>query len=195
MPLSAVEFKGILCHALKLNRIDPDGLESLVMEYRTGIQLVPMEWLPTGESLNPEARYRYETLLRWVKNYRAETIDEQLYSAFSQVISPQLTPEDELADVHELIRSLYIERIARSLHEGSGYTALAAREWLIQVKTGIVADTPNKPREIDPAAVVIGTPQKIIDFEIERRLHFWLDFSSREWSSTDNAPLYNAWIH
>lgn len=195
LPLSPLEFGGVLRHALKLNHVDPEGFEGLVQAYRTGMGLSRMNWMPAGEHLNPLAARRYTRLLDWMAQYRDEPVEEQIYSAFSTVISPQLTPDDELGDVAQLIRSLYIQGVAMAFGENHADPRLAAREWLIQVKTGIVSDTPNKPREVDPKAMVLGTPQKIIDFEIERPYHFWLDMASREWSRTDHAPLYNAWVH
>ena len=202
MPVSPLEFKGILRDALKLHVLDPAGLEVLVQTYRETLGAQPLFGLPPSNLLNPIAAERYETLLGWLDRYREESLEEQLYTAFSRIISPQLTPEDELASIHQLTRSLYIQRLAQEFEgtaadadSGKVHQSWTAKEWLIQVKTGIVSDTPNKPAEIDPAAIVLGTPQKIIDFEIERPYHFWLDVSSREWSRTDNAPLYNAWVH
>lgn len=198
MPLSPLEFKGILRHALKLHELDASGLEDLVEQYRLGLGRELLFNLPSGDPLTPLASARYKNLINWLENHVNEPLEEQIYSAFQDVISPQLTAEDDLADMHQMIRSLYIRDVARSFQGESNQTSesrLADREWFIQVKTGIVSDTPNKPREIDPNAIVLGTPQKIIDFEIERPIHFWLDISSREWSRTDSAPLYNAWIH
>lgn len=195
MPLSPLELKGILHHGLKLNLLDPQGLETVIQEYRTCAGKALFTQLPPGDHLKPEAQNRYNKLLAWLREYQSEPVEEQFYAAFNDVISPQLSDTDELSDIQQLIRSLYIQRIAQTFPDAASDSKLPAREWFIQVKTGIVADTPNKPREIDPQAIVLGTPQKIIDFEIERPIHLWLDVSSREWSRTDNAPLYNAWVH
>ncbi len=194
MPLSSVELKGILRHALKLHHLDAEGLETLVSAYRNNLQSAEAA-LPPGDCLTEKALQRYNQLLSWLEKYRDESLEEQLYSAFNDVISPQLTPNDELADLQQLTRSLYIQHISLALQGHHTNPSQAAKEWFIQAKTGVISDTPNKPTEINTQAIVLGTPQKIIDFEIERRIHLWLDVSSREWSRTDNAPLYNAWVH
>jgi DNA helicase-2/ATP-dependent DNA helicase PcrA len=43
--------------------------------------------------------------------------------------------------------------------------------------------------------LVIGTPQKVIDNELYRKIQCWMDVGSREWARSDNAPMYNAWVH
>ena len=42
--------------------------------------------------------------------------------------------------------------------------------------------------------MIISTPQKIIDNEIQTKYQFWLDISSSEWIKNDIGPLYNAWV-
>lgn len=197
-PLSPLEFKGLLSHGLKLHQIDPEGLEEITHQYRTSN--LESGQLPSGLGLNEAALGRYQSLLLWLSETKHRPLDELIYEGFRVVLSPYLTQEDDQSAIQQLLRSLFIIPMAETFHQIQGQqngldNSIAAQEWLIQIKTGVIADTPNKPREIDMDAVVLGTPQKMIDCEVRRPIQCWLDISSREWSRTDNAPLYNAWVH
>ena len=68
------------------------------------------------------------------------------------------------------------------------------RKIISQFENGIISENPAGFEKIDENAVVIGTPQKIIDFEVKRKYNIWLDISSDLWSMRDIGTLYNAWV-
>lgn len=130
-----------------------------------------------------------------------EPVETQIYAVFDHLIKPtlarmQLRSPEQLAmgAVQEVIGSLSLIDIAQALNP-EWERRWAERSWYLQVKHGRIADSPEKPASADPNAIVVGTPQKIIDLDIKRPVQLWLDVASREWSRSDQAPLYNAWVH
>lgn len=151
--------------------------------------------------LPAEALNRYAQLRQWLRDMQPLTPREQLYDAFARWVAPGADAATKFDPMRQLIDSylrhapLY-ERLQTLAGEAGIHGPLPAeRLWLQHAKSGAVADSPENPTEADPNALVIGTPQKIIDLEIRREHQFWLDAGSREWARSDNAPLYNAWVH
>ena len=68
------------------------------------------------------------------------------------------------------------------------------RRVLSQFENGIISENPAGVEKIENDTIIIGTPQKIIDFEIKRKYQIWLDVSSDLWSMRDIGTLYNAWV-
>lgn len=68
------------------------------------------------------------------------------------------------------------------------------RKIIVQFENGIISENPSVADEIRQDAVVVSTPQKVIDFEIKRKYQFWLDISSDLWTMRDTGVLYNAWV-
>ena len=164
---------------------------------------------------------RYHQLNAWLEKARHLSFDQQLYSVFKELLAPYATERDGFGDLHRMIDSYLrqrqifdafletgwgdlfqavdadgsLEKLLGEVLDDSAETESFNRWWLAQAKNGTVADTPETPEAVNPEAIIIGTPQKVIDFELARPLQLWLDIGSREWARSDNAPLYNAWVH
>lgn len=65
---------------------------------------------------------------------------------------------------------------------------------ITQIETSIIAENPYSTFEIAENDLVIATPQKIIDNQIQTKFQLWLDISSSEWIKNDIGPLYNSWV-
>ena len=65
---------------------------------------------------------------------------------------------------------------------------------ITQIETSVIAENPYSTFEIDENDLVIATPQKIIDNQIQTKFQLWLDISSSEWIKNDIGPLYNSWV-
>ncbi len=209
--LSPIEYKTIFSHLLKLHLIDPGVVDRLV-EKMVAFQQVnesslTLDWdsLTTDEDFSPhtETRRRYELLINWLTTAQDLSFEAQMLHGFSHLTTLFATDKDTFSDIKKLIESYEKQRTLFARWHASNHDNESENEdweqfnrlWLSQAKTGIVADTPDTPMDIDPTAVILGTPQKLIDFEARRKIYFWLDVGSREWARTDNAPLYNAWVH
>ncbi|MBX2859734.1 MAG: UvrD-helicase domain-containing protein [Vampirovibrio sp.] len=199
-----------------LGAIVPEMINSMPVEQDTEV-LPPLESLSIGlasqEALPPEIVAHYERLKDWAETVEPLPFEKQLYSAFHHMISPLASQTETFEPIKRLIDSysrqyeihqrLIETGLAPTLlplsptnnPENSEVVADFARLWMGLVKTGQVADTSESPAQQDSHAIILGTPQKIIDMEIHRQTQYWLDVSSREWSRSDNAPLYNAWVH
>ena len=67
-------------------------------------------------------------------------------------------------------------------------------EIIIQIENSIIAENPYSTLDIQESNLVVATPQKIIDNQIQTKYQLWLDVSSDEWVKSDTGPLYNAWV-
>lgn len=65
---------------------------------------------------------------------------------------------------------------------------------LLQFENGMITENPSIEEEISKEAIVVASPQKVIDCEINRKYHIWLDVSSDLWTMRDIGVLYNAWV-
>lgn len=65
---------------------------------------------------------------------------------------------------------------------------------ILQIENSIIAENPYSTLEIQDNDLVVATPQKIIDNQIQTKFQFWLDISNDEWIKSDTGPLYNAWV-
>jgi DNA helicase-2/ATP-dependent DNA helicase PcrA len=205
------EIKTVLMQALQLHYLPElagEALETLAKAIADGLQAPaePGQLMPRVEQLpfplSEVAQVRYQTLAHWLQKAPGLSFDQQLYSAFKDVLAPYASERDAYTDLNRIIQSYLRQRdIYAGLSANGGVvegmeTAEAfSRWWLEQVKSGTMADTPEMPEAVDPEAVVIATPQKMIDAEVYRKVQCWLDVGSREWARSDNAPLYNAWVH
>ncbi|WP_373532135.1 ATP-dependent helicase [Vampirovibrio sp.] len=204
------EIKTVLTHVLnfhQLPEISGEMLDQLSQSVHDWLgqssegfyPLPPTETLPFA--LSVFAQQRYHLLAQWLQKAATLGFDQQLYSAFKEILAQHSTPRDGYSDLNRIIQSYLRQRaIYEGLTEITGHQGVVAgddfnRRWLEQVKSGTMADTPEMPEAIHPESVIIGTPQKMIDLEIYRKIQLWLDVGSREWARSDNAPLYNAWVH
>lgn len=210
--LSRWEIKTVFMQALQFHHLpemrieDLDALVQAVHDYlkeNEGKEFLLPAIKDLPMPLDPEATTRYKALDTWLLKAKQLGFDQQLYSAFSDILANYASEKDGFGDLNRIIQS-YLRQ--REIYEGFKQSGEPADEglkeagdfnrwWLQQVKSGIMADTPEMPEAIQPNSLVIGTPQKVIDNELYRKIQCWLDVGSREWARSDNAPLYNAWVH
>lgn len=205
------EIKTVLMQALQLHylpELSGESLETLAQALADYLQdpAEPIRLLPALEQLpvvlSDNAMVRYQVLSRWLEKAPKLPFDKQLYSAFQDILALYASERDGYTDLNRIIQSYLRQReIYQGLTEGGGIVeGIESPEafnqwWLDQVKSGSMADTPEMPEAVNADALVIATPQKMIDSEVYRRVQCWLDVGSREWARSDNAPLYNAWVH
>ncbi|MEB3287097.1 MAG: UvrD-helicase domain-containing protein [Vampirovibrionales bacterium] len=226
VPLSMWEMKTVLTQFLQLPIFSRDVLDDLVracIEHQGNFSeekpLIPaLSELPI--TLDPNYEALYQRLFDWLCQAQEQGFEDQLYSAFSQLISPIASSKTPLGDLKRVLESYPRQRdlyqgylvqnqafkqntaqltlLAHQINAEHTQTTFAPdfdRLWLLQAKSGVVADTPESPKEPDPNALVIGTPQSVLNLQIRRPVHCWLDIASRQWCRSDNAPLYHAWVH
>lgn len=196
-PLSAWELKTVMAFVLQLSYSDQAELSDFVKACLENSQQLPPLGTLLLQNLPKAAQARYKEFMTVWQNARLLSFEDQLYLIFQKLIAPIASEQEKFRDLQQLISSYHRQR---QIVEGlQALLPQALKDfdslWLSQVKTGVVADTPDTPAQPDPEAVIIGTPQKIIDMEIRRKIQLWLDVSSREWARSDHAPLYHSWVH
>ncbi len=115
-----------------------------------------------------------------------EKLSEQLNKIYKEIISERETTESELSNF------VFLSKQIRDLEE----TANDAdkRKILKQISESIIAENDFQGQKIEQNALIVGTPQKIIDMEVKTKYQFWLDVSSDEWTKQDTGTIYNAWV-
>lgn len=117
-------------------------------------------------------------------------LHSQLVEIFTRLILPLLDEDIELENFNNMLKSLdEFLTITRDYGKDN-----IEKEWIQLIQNQVVSDNPISAPDINQEAVIIATPQKIIDFEIERDIQIWLDVSDRAWTKEDIGPLYNAWV-
>jgi DNA helicase-2/ATP-dependent DNA helicase PcrA len=159
--------------------------------------LIPISVLEEGNSLGlgDEGRAVMQRLAIWLQKAQALSFDRQLYSAFQDLIAVYSNEKSAYPDLNRIIDSYLKQKAIFDGLAAGDPTMDFNRWWFSQIKSGAVADAPDVPKTVDPEAIVVATAQKVIDAEVSRKKQFWLDVSCREWARSDNAPLYNAWVH
>ena len=144
-------------------------------------------WIaPRGSVHNdPTQGIQFSAILQLLESYREQKL---LFERWQALQNSPARHSDESRNLSDHSQAITEQLTFQSI-------APFEQSWLSQVKAGVVADSPAIPTPIDTEAILIGSPQKLIDNEVRRRRFAWLDLSSREWARTDNAPLYHAWVH
>ena len=115
-----------------------------------------------------------------------DTLSEQLKQLFNEIIISRKNTDEELANFDFLLKQI------RDLELTSN--VIDKEKILNQIGNSIIAENDIQGQKIQKNAVILGTPQKIIDFEIGTKYQFWLDVSSDEWIKQDTGTIYNAWV-
>jgi superfamily I DNA/RNA helicase len=131
---------------------------------------------------------------QFCQQWANQPFEQQLLPLFRQFVGPYANttqPLDALTTLLQRIATRFVP-IQTALGPADTPVGLA---WVHSIRQGHIAENPKQASEVDPDCLVIGTPQKLIDAEVRRPCYIWLDVDSPEWNRTDNAPLYDAWVH
>ncbi len=116
----------------------------------------------------------------------ALSLSEKLNFAFLEFNKQEISPEDNSKFEFLLKQVSGFER---------AFTGKAQQSRIIsQIENSIISENPSVAEHIRENAIVVATPQRIIDFELRRDYEFWLDISSFEWCKEDLGTLYNSWV-
>lgn len=135
---------------------------------------------------------KYSKLLELVKNLNGiEKLSEQVYEIYENLVEIQNYTSDELNKFNFFIKELEdFENVFSDIKKSD----IKKSEIIGQIENSIISENPYSVLEIKENDLVVATPQKIIDNQIQSKYHFWLDVSSDEWIKNDTGPLYNAWV-
>ncbi|MEW5820856.1 MAG: UvrD-helicase domain-containing protein [Cyanobacteriota bacterium] len=184
----------LLAGLFKMPAILADKIAQLYeKEYKTN-PILPNSLLP---EFNEEFNEQYQQLINTIELLKDSKLNlyQQMVKIFSDIIAPNLLEDDPVDDFNRILDSLKDFMILSLKHKANIGKELSERDWLLQVKNEHVAENPVMPAKIMPDALIIATPQKIVDIELQSDYQIWLDVSSNGWTRTQTAALYNAWAY
>lgn len=115
-----------------------------------------------------------------------EKLSEQVYKVYETLVNTENYTPDEITKFNFFIKQLEdFEKVFGEINKS---------EIINQIENSIISENPYSILEIQEKDLVIATPQKIIDNQIQTKYQFWFDVSSDEWIKNDTGPLYNAWV-
>ena len=135
---------------------------------------------------------KYNNLLYLINNDipNIEKLSEQSYIIYSKLMQFNNFEKNEIIKFNFFIKQLEdFENVF-----GIEYFKNRKEDIITQIENSIIAENPYTTLEIENNNLIIGTPQKIIDNQIETKYQLWLDISNQEWIKSDIGPLYNAWV-
>lgn len=118
---------------------------------------------------------------------KCEKLSEQVYEIYENLVEVENYTANEITKFNFFIKQLedFESVFGKSLQKS---------EIINQIENSITSENPYSILEINDNDLVVATPQKIIDNQIQTKYQFWFDVSSDEWIKNDTGPLYNAWV-
>ncbi|MCD7780924.1 MAG: ATP-dependent helicase, partial [Candidatus Gastranaerophilales bacterium] len=101
---------------------------------------------------------------------------------------------DFLIKEAESFEAAFNKDFANVMSHSATCTSNLEKEFITQIENSIISENPVETFKIIKDAVIVSSPQKIIDFSIMTKYQIWLDISSGEWRKQDTGTLYNAWV-
>jgi DNA helicase-2/ATP-dependent DNA helicase PcrA len=206
LPLSRFEWRTVLSTCLSLQTAEAKTLDAFcdfvtqsamrrLSEGQTGASSLPLE-IPEDLLIYEASRQRYASFCQALFNLGQASIEAQLQAIAHQWIYPKLAEGESDSALQLIYRSWQRQlNMLNALSPDSSHTQEGAKQWLWQSKYGQIADTADAPKSLEAQALIIATPQKVIDFAVRRPVQIWLDVQSPRWSKSDEAPLYHTAVH
>ncbi len=136
---------------------------------------------------------KYHSFLEKLSNIKTE--DQNLSLVLDEIIKniilPELSADDNFEFYNLTVKSL---ESFENIREKENKKLYSYKDWVIQIKNTVVSDTPVFAPNISDDALIISTPQKIVDLEIESDYQIWYDVTGYHWTKDDTGPLYNSWV-
>jgi len=214
-PLSRFEWRTIFTTCLSLQVTEAKTLDAFcdfvtqsamrrLSEGHSGAMSLPRE-VPEDLLVYEASHGRYQAFCDDLFNLAEASVEEQLNAIAHKWIYPKFGEGESDSAIQLIYRSWQRQlKMLQNLSPSEGNSveqmptiALSegAKQWLWQSKYGQIADTADAPKDVDTQALVIATPQKVIDFRVKRPHQFWLDVQSPRWTKSDEAPLYHSAVH
>ena len=141
---------------------------------------------------NEEYNENYKKLISTINHLKDSKLplSSKLLLIFDKLVNINTSKTEEINRFSFCIKQLQdFENVF-----GIEYIEEHSEEILNQLENSIISENAYGILNINENNLIVSTPQKIIDNEIETKFQFWLDTSSSEWIKNDIGPLYNAWV-
>lgn len=116
-----------------------------------------------------------------------DKLSEQVFEIYEKLVDIQNYTHDEITKFSFFIKQL--EDFENVFGKG-----IEKAQIINQIENSIISENPYSVLEIKENDLVVATPQKIVDNQIQTKYQVWFDVSSDEWIKNDTGPLYNAWV-
>ena len=139
---------------------------------------------------NPDVQVKYDDLRGFINSLQnSDKPLSLLLLKFFEYFSENGIAKNDLKKFNFLLKEV------RSFENAFGeLSEIEKCNIVMQFENGIISENPSVPDELDDNALIVATPQKVIDFEIRRKYQIWLDVSADMWTMRDIGVLYNAWV-
>lgn len=179
--LSEFEIRAILSNFLQ---IPIKYCKEILEKFEANKELINFEF--------PHADYnqKYQAFLTLLDKISKEgmTLSEQVLAIYKNLAEVAYYSQNELNKL-----SFFIKQI-EDFEKVFDNNFIEKSEIINQIENSIISENPYSTLDIGENDLVIATPQKIIDNQIQTKYQIWLDVSSDEWIKNDTGPLYNAWV-
>ena len=136
-----------------------------------------------------EKYQKFKNLIAELKNSELR-MSEKVYKIFKELFEFKQINRNEINKFSFFVKELQdFEAVFPE-----DFLKTKSEEIIKQIENSVIAENPYSTVEIGENDLVIATPQKIIDNQIQTKFQLWLDTSSSEWIKNDTGPLYNAWV-
>lgn len=132
-----------------------------------------------------EKYIKFIDVLGNLKKYKK--LSEQVYEIYENLVDIGKFMPDEITKFNFFIKQL-------EDFENVFGQSLSKSEIINQIENSITSENPYSMLDIKENNLIVATPQKIIDNQIQTKYQIWFDVSSDEWIKSDTGPLYNAWV-
>lgn len=127
---------------------------------------------------------KFLNVLKSLKSYNK--LSEQAYEIYENLVDIENFSPTEITKFNFFMNQLEdFENVFPDIEKA---------EIINQLENSIISENPYSVLEIKENDLIVATPQKIIDNQIQTKYQIWFDVSSDEWIKNDTGPLYNAWV-
>ena len=181
LALKDFELKNLLINLLK---IPYKKCMEIVKGYAETSELINFDFEDNRYS------YAYKKLTALISSLQKskQTIQEQIQIIYSNIIEEFETGYSK-------------EKYAFLLKEAESFEAAFNKEiknleceFIKQIENSVISENPADSFAIDKTAVIVSSPQKIIDYTLKTKHQIWLDISNGAWLKQDMGTLYNSWV-
>ena len=152
---------------------------------------------------------RFYTIERELKEYKFEEENYDFaYKKFLSIINSLKKAKNNLSSQIQIIFANIIKEFetdinrekyefllkeAESFEKAFSLSELT-KEFILQIENSVISENPIDSFSLKKDAIIVTSPQKIIDFSIKTKYQLWLDISHSDWLKNDTGTIYNAWV-
>lgn len=141
------------------------------------------------ETENEQYKEKITKLKSIIKSLRQhkKSVSEQIKIIYSNLIEKECSLEDKK-------KFDFLLKEAESFELAFSNIKNIEEEFIIQIENSVISENPINSFSLNKNAIIVASPQKIIDYDLKTKYQFWLDISNGEWFKQDTGTLYNSWV-